>query len=100
MGGDPSPGRAVLAGFGSPPRNLNKERDHREEEGTCRAGHDTASTTATRPDTATDSVVQAEIFGLAGQLVERLTRSGVLAVSVGEHIHQSQPAMCPDHPER
>jgi hypothetical protein len=44
-------------------------------------------------DTATGSVVQAEIFGLAGQLVERLTSSGVLAVAVGEHIHEPQPTV-------
>jgi hypothetical protein len=30
----------------------------------------------------------------------RLTNGSVLAVAVGEHIHQAQPAMCSHHPER
>lgn len=59
-----------------------------------------ASTSTTRPDTATGSVVQAEIFGLAGQFVERILSGGVLAVAVREHIHEPQPAMCSHHPER
>lgn len=40
-GGDPSPCPAVLAGFGGPTKTLRK-RGITDEEGTCRAGHDTA----------------------------------------------------------
>lgn len=46
------------------------------------------------------SVVQAEIFGLSGQLVERLTCSCVLAVPVSKDVHQAEPPVCSDHPER